>query len=221
MLRVCSLLVLMMWGSVAVAASPNTISGQARVIDGDTLDVGGTRVRLHGIDAVEADQTCRHPERGDWACGAHVSRELRNWVEGRAVRCAAHGTDRYGRRIASCDLDGQDLGQALVRAGLAFAYKKYSTRYVVEERAALRDGRGLWTSVVLQPEAFRAAKAPAPQVAPKGCAIKGNVSADGKRIYHVPGQVFYARTRVNTAKGERWFCSEYAARMAGWRRAQR
>lgn len=211
----------MLVGGVVFAASPALISGKARVIDGDTLEVGGIRVRIFGIDAVEADQTCRHPVRGDWPCGAFVSRELRAWVTGKSLRCVVHGVDRYGRKIAICDLKGQDLGQALVRAGLAFAYKKYSARYVAEERAALRDGRGLWTSVVVPPSEFRAGKVPAPQTAPGTCEIKGNITADGKRIYHLPGQAFYNRTRVDLGKGERWFCSEYAARTAGWRRARR
>ncbi|WP_292223627.1 hypothetical protein [Mesorhizobium sp.] len=54
-----------------------------------------------------------------------------------------------------------------------------------------------------------------------GCSIKGNISAKGERIYHVPGQKFYADTKIAEAKGERWFCSEADARAAGWRKARR
>jgi len=57
--------------------------------------------------------------------------------------------------------------------------------------------------------------------APQGCAIKGNISRKGERIYHVPGQEHYGATRISTGKGERWFCSEAEARAAGWRRAKR
>ena len=53
-----------------------------------------------------------------------------------------------------------------------------------------------------------------------GCDIKGNISVRGERIYHVPGQEYYAETWVNFLKGERFFCSEGAARKAGWRRAK-
>ncbi len=52
-----------------------------------------------------------------------------------------------------------------------------------------------------------------------GCNIKGNISINGERIYHMPGQDYYDATRINLLKGERWFCSEEAARKAGWRKA--
>lgn len=55
-----------------------------------------------------------------------------------------------------------------------------------------------------------------------GCPIKGNISKNtGERIYHVPGQEYYAVTRINWLEGERWFCSEADARASGWRRAGR
>lgn len=54
----------------------------------------------------------------------------------------------------------------------------------------------------------------------KSCDIKGNVSIEtGERIYHVPGQPDYGRTKITPRYGERWFCSEEEARLAGWRRA--
>jgi hypothetical protein len=54
-----------------------------------------------------------------------------------------------------------------------------------------------------------------------GCNIKGNISLSGERIYHVPGQEYYPATRIDWRRGERWFCSEPAARKAGWRWARR
>jgi len=207
---------------VSSFAAPE-VTGLARVIDGDTIDVGSTRVRLHGIDAPEQDQTCDHPTRGEWACGAAVTRALGVWLNGKQVRCSRTDTGRYGRMVAICWRDGADIGGTLVAQGHAFAFKRYSDRYVREERAALAAGRGLWTSVVMSPSDHRAAgRAPGPSSpAPSGCAIKGNVSSDGKRIYHVPGQAFYDRTRIRTENGERWFCTEAQARMAGWRKARR
>lgn len=59
---------------------------------------------------------------------------------------------------------------------------------------------------------------PARDASPE-CRIKGNISLDGERIYHVPGGEWYDKTRIDTSKGERWFCSEAEAREAGWRRA--
>ncbi|MDA7428522.1 thermonuclease family protein [Primorskyibacter aestuariivivens] len=219
MLRLCSILVLCAAAS-GVFAAPSSVSGPVRVVDGDTIEIAGHKVRLFGIDAVERDQTCRHPTRGEWPCGAEVARVLAGLIDGQAATCESRGVDRYGRMLGICRINGQDVGAALVEAGWAFAYKKYSTLYVREEQRALHAGRGLWTSVVVQPSQYRASKRAPVQVAPSGCPIKGNISADGKRIYHLPGQAFYSRTRISETKGERWFCTEYAARMAGWRRAR-
>ena len=55
---------------------------------------------------------------------------------------------------------------------------------------------------------------------PTGCNIEGNISSRGERIYHVPGQKYYASTGVNPRRGERWFCSEWQAWLAGWRKAK-
>ncbi|MGX9356624.1 thermonuclease family protein [Roseobacteraceae bacterium S113] len=219
MVRVWVVVALLVW--CGPSAAQNVFSGVAHVIDGDTIDVGQTRVRLYGIDAVERDQTCRHPTRGEWACGQAVGHQLSRWIEGENVRCEATGRDRYGRVLARCAYNGRDVGEALVTSGLAFAYKTYSSLYVSQERAALKAGRGLWTSVVVRPEDYRRAGGTVAQAAPQGCNIKGNISRDGKRIFHRPGQAFYERTRVNTAKGERWFCNAAEARKAGWRGARR
>lgn len=228
MLRICSrlgpfFLCLAALVGGPVLAAPGEITGPARVIDGDTLDVGKTRIRLFGIDSVERSQTCRHPVEGDWPCGREVTREVADWLNGETLSCTPRDTDRYGRVVAICHWQGVDVGETLVKAGLAFAYKKYSRRYVTLEAQALAAGRGLWTSVVLRPETFRAQRKAAPQEIanrPSGCVIKGNISSKGARIYHVPGQKYYDKTRIAPHKGERWFCSEAEARRAGWRKAR-
>jgi hypothetical protein len=117
----------------------------------------------------------------------------------------------------TCRLGGRDLGQVLVRNGVAFAYRRYSAMYVPDEAKAQRDGRGLWAGSTQAPEAFRHPDS----VVPQGCALKGNVSASGTRIFHAPGQKDYAATRIDPAKGERWFCSAAEAKQAGWRAARR
>jgi len=73
------------------------------------------------------------------------------------------------------------------------------------------------------PSAFRAARSTASDPAPLdgACRIKGNISSKGQRIYHLPGQQAYAQTRISITKGERWFCSQTDATLAGWRRARR
>lgn len=222
MLRFCLLSALLLGGLLLTPAQAavGDLTGTVRVIDGDTLELGDNRIRLFGIDAVERGQSCRHPTRGDWPCGDFVTRELTGWLQGQRLRCRPEDRDRYGRVVATCFLGETDIGAALVEAGLAFAYAKYSDRYTALQARALAAGRGLWTSAVIRPERFRrGAELAVP--AQGRCRIKGNISSQGERIYHLPGQAWYERTRISPQKGERWFCSEAQARQAGWRRARR
>jgi endonuclease YncB( thermonuclease family) len=215
------LAVALLSASFVMADTPN---GKIRVIDGDTLDVGGTRIRLYGIDAPEADQTCETAQGQSWACGAWVSREVRARYQGKTAHCTALDTDRYGRIVARCSVGGQDMAAALVAEGLAFAYRRYAMDYDLIEKQAAAADRGIWAMQVQNPAAYRQqqrAASAAPQQAAGDCTIKGNISAKGERIYHRPGQEDYARTQINTGKGERWFCSPREAEAAGWRAARR
>ena len=217
MLRTCSLLVLLATPAAA------DFWGRIRVIDGDTFDVGSARVRLHGIDAPEADQVCGGRGAPAWACGAWVTDTVRARYEGRHATCVPVERDRHGRIVARCAVSGVDIGRALVADGLAFAYRRYSMDYDLDEKGAAVRGAGLHGTEFQTPEAYRddrrALRAVPETVA--GCVIKGNVSAAGDRIYHMPGQRHYAETVISERKGERMFCSEAEARAAGWRRARR
>ena len=126
------------------------ISGHARVVDGDGLEIGGQRIRLHGVDAFETRQMC-----GAHACGRASADALRNLVGGRPVDCAEMDRDRYDRIVAVCHVGGEDLGAAQVRQGHAVAYTRYSQRYVMEERAARRENAGAWAYGFTPPEAWR------------------------------------------------------------------
>lgn len=202
---------------LTVSADPD---GPVRVLDADTWDVGATRVRLFGIDAPEKDQTCKTAQGSVWSCGAWATSQVRDRYQGRIASCEALDTDRYGRTVARCTVDGRDVGRALVTDGLAFAYRRYSMDYDLDEKGAAIRAAGLWGSEVQAPAAFRASRT-APPAPDPACPIKGNISSKGKRIYHSPGQADYDRTRINPSKGERWFCSADAARAAGWRPARR
>ncbi|TPE51511.1 thermonuclease family protein [Amaricoccus solimangrovi] len=194
--------------------------GAARVSDGDTLRVGGAVVRIFGIDAPERAQSC-----GAWACGEAARARLVALVAEREVACVRRDTDRYGRVVATCRAGDTDLGRALVAEGLAWAFRRYAADYIPDEAAAKAAGRGVWRTGAEAPWDYRAdlraARTRAAEARAESeagdCRVKGNISADGERIYHLPGSAAYARTRISTAKGERWFCDETAAVAAGWR----
>jgi len=206
-------------GLSGAVAEPQIIQGAARVVDGDTLEVGDRAVRLHGIDAPESAQRCSGGPARFRACGAVATEALTQLANESRTTCEVHGFDDYDRAIATCFVDGVDVGRELVREGLAMAFVRYSDDYIEEEAAARAAERGLWRTDWQAPWEFRARRwQTAEQEAPNGCPIKGNISQDGERIYHTPwGSQWYSRTRISTGNGERWFCSEREALDAGWR----
>jgi endonuclease YncB( thermonuclease family) len=218
MLIIRSLLVLVFLSSPALAGG--VIEGAARVIDGDTVEVAGERVRLFGIDAPEADQTCDLNGK-PWKCGGYSAAQLAAEIGNSRVSCeVVTPRDRYGRAVAICHSRSRDLGAAMVRSGAATAYLRYSDRYARDESRARAARLGLWQARMVTPEAERAAGRDVTLSAQGGaCRIKGNISSKGERIYHVPGQKYYDRTRIDTS-GEAMFCTEAEARAAGFRRSR-
>jgi endonuclease YncB( thermonuclease family) len=230
----------------AATARAGTISYEARVLkieDGDTITVvsdAGRRIkiRLLGIDAPETGQPF----------GAASRRILSEARAGGRVRIEQSGVDSYGRALgrvlvppAGCRgcAATVDVNLGQIESGMAWWYRQYARdqritergRYESAEAGARLAKRGLWADGTPEPPwEWRHARKPAraaPSAGggtasrpPPGCAIKGNISAKGSRIYHVPGQRHYAKTRINRSQGERWFCSEREARAAGWRPAR-
>ena len=171
--------------------------------------------RLHGIDA-------ELPSGGEtWSCSEAATRTLRERIASRPVESTQRVRDRYGRIVAVCRVDGADVNAWMVEQGWAVAYRKYSTDYVSHETAAKAARRGVWRGDFVEPSRWRRGeRLEAAAASGTGdCRIKGNISRKGTRIYHVPGGHSYAKTRIGTSKGERWFCPEAEARVAGWRRA--
>lgn len=203
-----------------LAAPAMELTGRARAVDGDTLEVAGQKVRLFGIDAPELDQQCDQSGRR-WACGQAARERLAEIVGRQRLACAVQDIDRYGRNVATCTAGGEDIAALMVREGMAIAYRRYSGRYVNAEAAARSEGLGLWTSSYVQPEQYRADGRGADPIPADKCVIKGNIGRSGKRIYHLPGQADYEATRINEGAGEAWFCTEAEARAAGFRRAAR
>lgn len=213
------------FAAASAALAQERIAGRAKIIDGDSFDIDSVGVRLFGVDAPEGRQPCERDGR-DWACGEAAAAELRRLVGSREVVCVRRDRDDYGRIVAVCRAGNTDLGAAMVRAGLAVAYRRYSNDYVDEERQAEAARRGLWDGEFTRPEDWRRREAavrrrddarPQPQPRRESCDIKGNVNRDGERIYHTPASPSYRDTEVDEARGERWFCTESEARRAGWR----
>ncbi|OWY08899.1 succinoglycan biosynthesis protein [Thioclava sp. F42-5] len=132
-----------------------TISGTASVIDGDTIDIHGERIRLQAIDAIESRQRCRLPSGKLWNCGKDAAFALADKIGRAPVACKVSGIDRYGRYVAVCSQHGEDLNSWLVRNGWAVAYRRYGRDYVQDEDVARKLRAGIWASEFLMPWDWR------------------------------------------------------------------
>ncbi|TGN86834.1 thermonuclease family protein [Bradyrhizobium yuanmingense] len=145
-------LILAIMSSVALA---DDFFGQASVIDGDTLEIHGVRIRLWGIDAPESSQLCRGED--SYRCGAQAAYDLDAFIARRPVNCVPVSLDLYGRTVATCSVAGRDLAEWLVRSGLALDWPQYSKgRYREAQREAERTGEGLWKGSYVEPWLYRA-----------------------------------------------------------------
>ena len=133
------------------------ISGQARVIDGDTIEIDGQRIRLHGIDAPETRQLC-YIDGKQWQCGKDAGNILSDWINHRPVTCQERDRDRYGRIVAVCYVGDEDLNAWMVLQGLAVAYRRYSLDYVEQETDAQLARRGVWATRFVLPWEWRRGK---------------------------------------------------------------
>ncbi|MBU7579266.1 MAG: thermonuclease family protein [Porphyrobacter sp.] len=230
LLRTLAALSALVGPAIALA---NIIEGPAEVIDGDSLKVGGTEVRLFGVDAPEYAQTC-FSNGTPVPCGKMAKEALEGLIDGARLVCLPQDTDVHGRTVARCQTAGVDIGAALVTSGWATAFTRYSADYVAAEARARAARAGIWQWDFQSPADFRAARqmapaqqraarnpsragtVPAQRIAQGGqCLIKGNHSRKGEYIYHLPGMPYYAQTRA-----EEYFCTEAQAQAAGYRRSR-
>ncbi|MGB3470889.1 MAG: thermonuclease family protein [Erythrobacter sp.] len=193
--------------------------------------LGGQRVRLFGIDAPELDQSC-FADGEPVACGKQAKIVLEGLIGDAPVSCAGQSTDVFGRIVAICRVSGVDLGEAMVAAGWATAFQKYSKNYLPIELRARARKAGMWQWAFQPPEDFRAAQSPRGTANPGAgsrpattrtqeaigkqstCRIKGNQNRRGEWIYHLPGMPYY-----NVTRAEAYFCTEQDAQAVGYRRA--
>lgn len=224
------------------SAATEPIIGNALVTDGDTIVIGNSRIRLEGIDAPETDQVCMDQKQQRFPCGLRARDMFRSLIGDQPVSCVGDELDQYGRRLMTCSIGARDINAAMVEAGWALAFVRYSDRYVRLERTARERSSGLWAGAFIAPWDWRRRgpnteilgsvavpidaqsvllpSNPEAQSAVTGCSIKGNISRNGDRIYHLPGMRDYDRTRIIEHNGERWFCTEEEAHAAGWRKAR-
>ena len=128
-----------------------SLSGRAEAVDGDTLRLGSARVRLMGLDAPELDQTCTRSDGSEWPCGREAKTALAGHLRGGPIECARYGRDIYGRTLARCSLDDNDLAADLVRAGWAVS----NDTYAAEAAQARSEHLGIWSGTFIQPVEWR------------------------------------------------------------------
>lgn len=217
--------------STAQTVEASTIAGERRgrasVTDGDTIEIHGERIRIHGVDAPESAQTCQDAEGAAWRCGQSAALALSDLLDAQTVSCIRTDTDRYGRTVARCSVAGEDVGAWLVSNGWARAFTRYSSEYLGQEREAKLAKLGIWRGEHVAPWDWRAqqhAVSDTPPLSlmdagsqPSACAIKGNINSRGECIYHVPGSRWYGRTKISPSKGEQYFCTVADAVAAGCR----
>lgn len=143
--------------SITSFAVASDLTGRASIIDGDTLEIHGNRVRLWGIDAPEHDQLCRSHDSLQYRCGAKVANELDHFIKSRPVTCSPIDVDRYGRTVATCAAEGVDLAEWLVKEGYALDWPQYSRgRYAAPQRQAEQARKGVWAGSFAKPWDYRA-----------------------------------------------------------------
>lgn len=149
-------LVLVLLGATAFVAArldplPARFSGEARASDGDSFRVGRDRVRLTGFDAPELDQVCWRADGTAWSCGTEARSLMARLLSRGDLECRTEGVDRFDRTLARCAVGGEDIGAAMVGAGLAVS----SGGYDREERGAREAARGIWSGRFTEPREWR------------------------------------------------------------------
>jgi endonuclease YncB( thermonuclease family) len=219
------------------------VTGVPKIREGDTIVIGSSRIRLGGIDAPSVDQLCLNTSGERWTCGVAARDELIKHADNKPWTCHVQRTDRRGRLVARCEVDGEDIQKWMVKSGWALSYVRFSHDYDADEKAAREAKAGMWQGAFIAPWDWRvrnkktvilgAAKPPenahaillasaSGSVAPSpDCTIKGNVNGAGECIYHKPTSRWYAQIKMQISKGTRWFCSVEEAEAAGCRETKR
>ena len=141
--------------SVLKLSYAGEIKGKPKVVDGDTILIGTTKIRLHGIDAPESKQYCKKADATEYRCGQIATFVLAEIIDKRRVTCKGEKIDRYKRRISICYVGPFDINAEMVKRGWAVAYRQYSMDYVDEEEIAKNNKVGMWLGNFSKPWNWR------------------------------------------------------------------
>jgi len=119
-------------------------SQELKVVDGDTIHLNGEKIRFKGIDTPELKQTCLEEGMKDF-CGITVKQILIDKIGNNKVECISEGKDQYKRTLAECFINNESLSSYLVRSGYAFAYRRYSKKFIPDENYAKANQIGMWS----------------------------------------------------------------------------
>ena len=127
---------------------------ELKVVDGDTIHLNGEKIRFTGIDTPELKQTCIK-EGIENLCGVTAKKILINKIGDNTVECISEGRDQYKRTLAECFVNNESLSSHLVRSGYAFAYRKYSKKFIKDEDYAKANQLGMWSMKFEYPWDYR------------------------------------------------------------------
>lgn len=141
-----------------------TISGQIKIINGDTFEMNGRIIRLYAVDAPESNQSCADRLGRSYRCGQEAAKWLSDWIQDGVVSCKIMQQNSKGYIIGPCSYGQYDIGAALVNVGWAVAYKKISGIYTPYENQAKENFRGLWQGQFYMPWDWREMQKKKPKI---------------------------------------------------------
>jgi endonuclease YncB( thermonuclease family) len=147
---------LLPWTAAGGPGAVETRIGRATAVDGDTIELHGERIRLFGIDAPEARQSCARANGEPYRCGQVAAFALADRIADKTVRCDPRERDRHGRAVATCHVDEMDVAEWMVAQGLALDWPRYSGgRYAAAQAVARGQKRGMWQGMFQPPWDWR------------------------------------------------------------------
>ena len=139
-------------------ANCKSLDNSIRIIDGDTIMLNSEKIRFYGIDTPEKKQKCKDRNGLSYPCGEFATNELKKIISSGQLFCKKRATDRYGRSISICYVNGVDINSLMVKKGWALAYRKYSKDYIDEEKEAKDKKMGMWAGKFIAPWRWRKLK---------------------------------------------------------------